>query len=427
MIKRSCLGIVVVLSLLAGSVLPASAGGLYLYELSASDVGLGSAGWTARAHDASTLFKNPAGMLRIDKGDLLINAQGLYLNIQFSPDLVTPPASNGDPSDGDASGFLPAPGIYYVLGISDDIKFGIGMGGYFGLAAEYEDDWVGRYYAQKVQLQAVSIQPTVAFRLGAGWSLGVGIAAQYGILDEEVAITNPGPNQPDGQLSLDDTDWGYQGNLGVLWEGKKGCRIGLQYLTAAKLDFSAPPDLTGLAPAIQNALAAAGLLDARIDLGLRLPRAVRVGWAGEPAKSWGVFADVGWEDWSQFGKVDIGITSTTDTSLTTDLAYEDVWHFAVGARHQFGEDWGLNFGVAYDSSMVEEANRTPSLPLGPATRFGIGGEWSYGKGEVAFGYELIWSGDLSMDVERGPLAGRVAGSYDGMAVHAFAASWRKIF
>lgn len=423
MMKRALRDIGVLMTLLAVGAVPAYAGGLYLYELSASDVGLGSAGWTARAHDASTLFKNPAGMVRIDDGDLLVNVQGLYLDIQFSPD----PATTTSGSDGDASGFLPTPGIYYVLGISDDIKFGIGMAGYFGLAASYEDDWVGRYYVQNTQLQAVSIQPTAAFRLGAGWSLGVGIAAQYGIMDTEIAINNVAPSAADGQLSLDDTAWGYQGNLGVLWEGKKGCRVGLQYLSAAKLDFSAVPDFTNLAPALQSALAARGLLDARLDLGMKMPRAVRVGWAGVPTENWDVFADLGWEDWSQFGKVDVGITSTTDSSLTTDLQYEDVWHVAAGARRQFGDAWGLNFGVAYDSSMVDDANRTLTLPVGPATRFGIGGEWSYGKGEVAFGYELIWSGDLPVDVNRGPLAGRVSGSYDGMAVHAFAASWRKVF
>ena len=42
------------------------AGGIYLYEKSATDVGLGSAGWTARAGDASTIFSNPAGLTRLE-------------------------------------------------------------------------------------------------------------------------------------------------------------------------------------------------------------------------------------------------------------------------------------------------------------------------------------------------------------------------
>ncbi|MEJ0091147.1 MAG: hypothetical protein WDM80_15565 [Limisphaerales bacterium] len=37
------------------------AGGLSLYEIGTPDVGLASAGYAARAQDASTLYKNPAG------------------------------------------------------------------------------------------------------------------------------------------------------------------------------------------------------------------------------------------------------------------------------------------------------------------------------------------------------------------------------
>ena len=49
---------------------PVSAGGLLLYEIGTEDVGLASAGYTARAQDASTVFTNPAGMTRLDGSQL---------------------------------------------------------------------------------------------------------------------------------------------------------------------------------------------------------------------------------------------------------------------------------------------------------------------------------------------------------------------
>ena len=45
---------------------PVVAGGLSLYEIGTEDVGLASAGYTARAQDASTVFTNPAGMTRLE-------------------------------------------------------------------------------------------------------------------------------------------------------------------------------------------------------------------------------------------------------------------------------------------------------------------------------------------------------------------------
>ena len=93
--------------LLASLVAPSThAGGLYLYELGTPDVGAASAGWAARAQDAGTVFTNPAGMTRLEKSELLVGVQPLYLHAEFSPDANTT-TSGGDE---DASTWLPAGG-----------------------------------------------------------------------------------------------------------------------------------------------------------------------------------------------------------------------------------------------------------------------------------------------------------------------------
>jgi long-subunit fatty acid transport protein len=43
----------------------AIAGGLARYEISSRDAGLASAGYSARAQDATTVMTNPAGMVRL--------------------------------------------------------------------------------------------------------------------------------------------------------------------------------------------------------------------------------------------------------------------------------------------------------------------------------------------------------------------------
>lgn len=53
----------------------AQAGGLSLYEIATSDVGLASAGWAARAQDPATLLKNPAGMSRLEGNQFQAGAQ----------------------------------------------------------------------------------------------------------------------------------------------------------------------------------------------------------------------------------------------------------------------------------------------------------------------------------------------------------------
>ncbi|MGH7181838.1 MAG: outer membrane protein transport protein [Nitrospiraceae bacterium] len=65
MVKRFTLAAVsLVLALAVPSL--SHAGGLFLTEFGTEDVALAGAGWAARAQDASTLFKNPAGMSHLE-------------------------------------------------------------------------------------------------------------------------------------------------------------------------------------------------------------------------------------------------------------------------------------------------------------------------------------------------------------------------
>jgi len=69
----------------------AVAGGILLYEAGTPDVGLGSAGWGARAQDASTILTNPAGMTRLEDSQVLLGAQALYGDHGFSIGQETSP------------------------------------------------------------------------------------------------------------------------------------------------------------------------------------------------------------------------------------------------------------------------------------------------------------------------------------------------
>ena len=65
---------------------PARAGGLILYEVGTADVALASAGYSARAQDASTVLSNPAGMTLLDGKQVLLGTQMLYTDPSFSVD-----------------------------------------------------------------------------------------------------------------------------------------------------------------------------------------------------------------------------------------------------------------------------------------------------------------------------------------------------
>jgi len=392
----------------------AKAGGLYLYELGTPDVGAAAAGWAARAQDAATVFTNPAGMTRLEKSELLVGVQPLYLHAEFSPDANT--TTSG--SDGDASTWLPAGGLYYVHNLMPKLKIGVSAVGYFGLGLAYENDWVGRYYVQEIKLQALGIQPAVAYRVTDWLSLGAGVVALYGVLEEKVAVNNIGLNQPDGKLKIEDSDWTYQVNLGVLVEPRMGTRFGLTYLSEGDLEFKDNPNFSNLGPGLEAALRAKGLLDADINVEFNMPQALMLSAYHELTDRLALMGNLGWQDWSEFGKVGVAVTSEDTSSLTIDRNYKDTWHVAAGAQYRVAQPWLLTAGVAYDSSMVDDKDRTPDLPLGEMWRFGLGAryDWSQ-KLALGVGYTFLWSGDLDVDVNRGFLAGKVSGTYENSSMH----------
>ena len=167
-------------------------GGIELYEIASPDIGLASAGYSARAQDASTLFKNPAGMSLLQGSQFQGGLQLTYGSVTFSPDAGTSPRL-GNNDGGNAIGALPAASGFFVYDLSDKWKVGLGMFNYFGLAEKYDDNWVGRYYVQSSALLGMSLMPAASFKATDWLSIGAGLNAMFGYLKTDIAVNNGSP------------------------------------------------------------------------------------------------------------------------------------------------------------------------------------------------------------------------------------------
>ena len=409
---------------------PAAAGGLLLYEFGTAEVGLAAAGYSARAQDASTAFTNPAGMTRLEGTQALAGGQLMWLNNRFSIGDGTSAALGGN--DGGrvfgSGGFVPGGGAFVTHSLSPDLKVGFAVAGNFGSILDYDDDWVGRYRVQQATILGVSFVPSIAYRVNDKLSLGAGVNAMYGIFKQQVAVNNVLPNTPDGRLELDDNTWGWGANLGLLYELTPETRVGLTWNSRVKLDFSAPAQFSGLGPGFSTLLGARGLLGARLDLGVTVPQQVMASAFSKIDERWAVMGNVGWQQWSKFGEVEVGIENTRNPqNLTAALDFKDTWHVAVGAQYRPSGPWTLNFGVAYDSGFQSGSNVSPLLPVNAAWRFGVGGEQQVSKTfKWGVAGELLYGGTLDVD-QRSALPpalggrGNLVGSFDNTASIIFSA------
>jgi len=400
---------------------PAGAGGMLLYEVGTADVGLASAGYTARAQDASTVFTNPAGMTRLDGSQAVLGAQVLYADLGFAIGQGTAPAL-GSGDGGNPVGFFPGGGMFFSYSVSPDLKLGFAATGNFGLAQKYDSDWVGRYYVQEATLIGMSMLPSAAWRVSKEVSVGASLNAVYGMLKQQVAVNNI--VGPDGRMSLDTNAWGFGANLGLLVEPTADTRFGVTYNSQVKLDFSGPAEFSGLSPVLEALLRSRGLLNATLDIPIYIPQGVNASVVHRLDNRWTLLGSLGWQQWSKFGQVELGIGSTADpTTLKTDLNFKDTWHAACGAQYRLDGPWQLNMGIAYDSRFQDSSNVSPALPANSAWRFGIGVQKEYSRTfNWAVSAEYVYGG--SLDVNRAnsaPVAaggrGSLVGSYDNVGMY----------
>jgi long-chain fatty acid transport protein len=196
-----------------------------------------------------------------------------------------------------------------------------------------------------------------------------------------------------------------------------------------KLDFGAKAKWTGLGPGIQRLLASRGLLDANVDLGVTVPQGVNASFYHEIDPRWAILGSVGWQQWSKFGEVQVGVDSNNPIGLTTKLDFKDTWHGAGGAQYKLSDGWTLNGGIAYDSGFQDSNAVALALPVNSAWRFGIGGQREQSQAfNWGVSFEYLYGGDLHTNITGSVpvlLGGRgnVVGSFNSVDFFFFAANF----
>jgi long-chain fatty acid transport protein len=410
----------------------AMAGGILLYEVGTPDMGLASAGWGARAQDASTILTNPAGMTRLEGMQVMVGAQALYGDYGFSIGSETSPGL-GTGDGGNPIGWLPGGSGFFSYSASPDLKFGFGVAGNFGLSQKYDGNWAGRYYTQETTLMGMSLLPSAAYRVNDRFSIGGSLNVMYGKVKQQVAVNNVRRDFGDGGLKVDDDAWGVGFNLGLLYELSQTTRFSLTYNSQVNLDFKAPAEFSNLAPGMEALLRNRGLLNANVDLGISVPQQAMASSFHQLNPQWAILASLGWQQWSKFGEAEVGVDSNDPTSLTTNLEFDDTWHGALGAQYGINEAWMLNFGVAYDSKFQSGSTVSPILPINDTWRFGAGVQNQVSK-MFSWGFSAEYAYTGTLDVNKQSIApvalggrGDLAGSYQDAGILFLAVNFNWVF
>jgi long-chain fatty acid transport protein len=412
------------LGLLAGNTW---AGGILIYEAGQEGNGLANAGSAAMATDPSVLMSNPAGLTELKGTQISANGQLILGDMRFSRDSNN--QFNGN-EGGNALQYLPGASFFVSHQIDDRSAIGFGMYGNFGLALDYDDDWAGRYFNQEAAIIGVSFQPTLAHKFTDDLSIGIGPRIMYAYYRNETAINNNLlglRDSPDGQLEYKDTDVGAGINLGLLYRLSERTQIGLAYTSKIDLEFKDSPSVRKVDNPIINAALRRLDVDS-LELDMSVPQTVLLSVAHDLDPQWKLLGSLGWQDWSEFGEIGVEVdANAADVSRTANRQYKDTWHASIGTQYQATPRLRWSVGLGYDSSAVEDKDRTVDNPMGDAWRVATGINYQIDDGlDLHAAYTLVWLGDMDVDQTKSRSDTTLSGTYKNAALHIIGggATWR---
>jgi long-chain fatty acid transport protein len=396
--KSTRLGRAIRLTTLAAIAAPATvfAGGFSLNEQSASAMGVANAGAAANPENASTVFFNPAGMSQLKGTNLSFGVAVLDIDAEAksasATDVVGGPVrgSTGD----DIADLAVLPNFFITHEINDSIDVGFGIHAPYGLAADYDDDFVGRYFADKTELTAISFTPSIAINNGKGLSMGLGLNVLYaearltkfqdirGALvrqtgsaaaaDQLANTYEASFGAPYSDINGDDIAVNFR--VGFLYELSDRTQFGLTAQTGTELELEGNAEITGF-PKLTSSGLAPGTLNEDAQVPLAIPESITVGARHQLNDSVTLLAGATYARWSRFEGLDVFSTEGDSGEISTALGrtgdqplshvtekWQNTWQFNVGGIWQATPAWAFKAGYAWDESPVDEfvTARVPS-------------------------------------------------------------------
>ncbi|MES0226946.1 long-chain fatty acid transporter FadL [Citrobacter braakii] len=341
--------------------------GFQLNEFSSSGLGRAYSGEGAIADDAGNASRNPALIMMFDRPTF--SAGAVYID----PDVNISGKSPYTGRSTDADNIAPTawvPNAHFVMPINEQFGWGASVTSNYGLATEFNDNYIVGEYGGKTDLKTVNLNLSGAYRLNDSWSFGVGFNAVYAdakierYSGEQTAAL---PKVSQKIASLKGDEWGYGWNAGILYELDKNNRYGLTYRSEVKIDFDG--DYKSGIRTQANALPGAGTAfpwgttNATVpgSLTLNLPEMWELSGYNRVAPQWAIHYSMAYTSWSQFQE--LKATGTNGQTLSDKAeGFKDSYRIALGTTYYMDKSWTFRTGIAYDDSPVPASKRSISIP-----------------------------------------------------------------
>ena len=411
--------LLIVVGVSVSAIMKAQAAGFYLQEIGTPH-SLGTAGVanSTNTSGADASWSNPAGMVYLQEDQVFAGFQAVIPNMEFDTSIAT-----GGGGDGGNAGILAAvPSFFYVHKYSDRLSFGLSVAGTMGGGVDYGNNFAGRYSTTRAELGALGLSPSVAYKVNESLSVGAGVSIIYTMYEQQIALNPaviPTVSGGDGRLDIDDADdVGYQPFFSLNYALNDDLLLGIVY--RAEMDVELSGDVK-----VKNVAVPVGADS--IDIDWKNPQWLEVGLRYDYTDRDTVYLNAGWQDWSVFSNNQLAFSGgMLNPVAELERDWKDTWHTGIAYSHRTGRGSIYSLGFSYESSPVDDDDRTFDLPVDEIFKFSAAYAWEGQKNlDFSVGGTLYLVGDAAIDdMSQGV---RTKGEFDSNAILFLGGTLRYVF
>ncbi|MCD6645010.1 outer membrane protein transport protein [Vibrio cholerae] len=349
------------------------AAGFQLAEYSATGLGRAYAGEAAMADNASAQWRNPA-MLTYLEGTQ-VSAGAIYVNPNVDVEGTVNHAQLGKThaSSNDFAHDAVIPNFYLSHQLNEQVALGFALGTNYGMETDLGTEFAASHFGSQASVISKEANLNIAYQILPQLSIGGGV--RYVMGEGHFGATAPAKNLirhpvtnnvmtlPKGTtlkyMEGEDNSWGWQ--VGSAWQINQNHRVGFAYKSEVVMDFE------GHAEGVSYGSYKPGMMS------VTLPATAELASFHQLNDQWAIHASINWTDWSSFKELTAVFPEKSD--LIKSENWEDNYRFALGTTYQYDAKLALRAGVAYDTSAVDDKNRTATIPETDRTWVSVGGSY----------------------------------------------------
>jgi long-chain fatty acid transport protein len=255
------------------------------------------------------------------------------------------------------------------------LKIGLSVNTPFGSTVQYEDNWIGRFALTRLELKAIFIQPTFAYRIADQLGIGGGFVISSGNVNLQKDIPVQDTNGVYGHAELAGKAIGFGYNIGIHFTPSKQLSIGLTYRSKVAMNlrngeatFTVPSSLEDKFPATS------------FTGRLPLPSVTTLGFSYHPCSAFTVVLDINRVGWKVYDTLAFDYATNTSSLADTKSPrmYKNILAFRLGMEVKPTKSLSLRLGGGYGLTPVQSGYVSPETPDGIRIygTFGLGYELS---------------------------------------------------